>query len=105
GRCTDYRNRHRRFLPIVGSLLWVRLEHDPEKWKPVFGQDRAQTKESWRMIPKSGKRSSDEIMLKKGKFPFAPQPLYANCLSTMRFRRLAQTGHATQHFPSLRGTL
>jgi hypothetical protein len=23
-----------------------RLEHDPEKWKPVFGKDHAQTK-SW----------------------------------------------------------
>jgi hypothetical protein len=21
-----------------------RLEHDPEKWKPVFGEDHAQTK-------------------------------------------------------------
>jgi hypothetical protein len=25
------------------------LEHDPEKWEPVFGQDHAQTK-SWTMI-------------------------------------------------------
>jgi hypothetical protein len=27
----------------------VLLEHDPEKWEPVFGKDHAQTK-SWTMI-------------------------------------------------------
>ena len=26
------------------SRFMVALEHDPEKWKPVFGQDHAQTK-------------------------------------------------------------
>jgi hypothetical protein len=34
--------------------------HDPEKWKPVFGQDHAPLKA--RMIPKSGNRFSDKIM-------------------------------------------
>jgi hypothetical protein len=38
------------------------LEHDPEKWEPVFGQDHAQAKS---MIPKSGNRFSDKIMLKQ----------------------------------------
>jgi hypothetical protein len=33
--------------------------HDPEKWRPVFGQDHARTN---RMIPKSGDRFSDKIM-------------------------------------------
>jgi hypothetical protein len=31
-------------LPAMGFLrCWRRLEHDPEKWKPVFGKDHAQT--------------------------------------------------------------
>jgi hypothetical protein len=38
------------------------IEHDPEKWKPVFGKDHAQTKS---MIPKSGNRFSEKIMLKQ----------------------------------------
>jgi hypothetical protein len=25
-------------------------EHDPEKWKPVFGQDHAQLKKGWGLI-------------------------------------------------------
>jgi len=37
------------------------LEHDPEKWIPVFGKDHAQK----RMIPKSGYRFSEKIMLKQ----------------------------------------
>jgi hypothetical protein len=28
------------------------LEHDPEKWKPVFGQDHAQNEQSRRGTPK-----------------------------------------------------
>jgi hypothetical protein len=38
------------------------IEHDPEKWTPVFGQDHAQAK---CMIPKSGHRFSGKIMLKQ----------------------------------------
>jgi hypothetical protein len=30
------------FPPVPGCVK--RLEHDPEKWKPVFGKDHAQTK-------------------------------------------------------------
>src|SRR5215510_6214953 len=34
------------------------LEHDPEKWKPVFGKDHAQTKSleilGWRVGPERG---------------------------------------------------
>jgi hypothetical protein len=26
------------------DLIGSRLEHDPEKWEPVFGKDHAQTK-------------------------------------------------------------
>jgi len=37
-----------------------RLEHDPEKWEPVFGKDHAPTKG---MIPKSENRFSEKIML------------------------------------------
>jgi hypothetical protein len=52
--------------------LWraFRLEHDPEKWKPVFGKDHAPEKG---MIPKKpapdsirgGNRFSEKIMLRK----------------------------------------
>jgi hypothetical protein len=30
---------------VLDSFAWLPtfLEHDPEKWKPVFGQDHAQT--------------------------------------------------------------
>jgi len=38
------------------------LEHDPEKWIPVFGKDHDQTNS---MIPKSGYRFSEKIMLKQ----------------------------------------
>ena len=34
--------------------------HDPEKWEPVFGKDHAQEP----MIPKSGNRFSEKIMLR-----------------------------------------
>jgi hypothetical protein len=44
----------------IGSAL--QLKHDPEKWAPVFGQDHAQRTS---MIPKSGHRFSDKIMLKE----------------------------------------
>jgi hypothetical protein len=45
------------------SQFWGALqEHDPEKWAPVFGKDHAQTKS---MIPKSGYRFSEKIMLKR----------------------------------------
>jgi hypothetical protein len=44
----------------IGSAL--QLKHDPEKWPPVFGQDHAQRTS---MIPKSGHRFSDKIMLKE----------------------------------------
>ena len=30
------------------ELSGVRIEHDPEKWEPVFGQDHAQT--NWWLI-------------------------------------------------------
>jgi hypothetical protein len=30
--------------PAGGTLTYLRLEHDPEKWKPVFRKDHAQTK-------------------------------------------------------------
>jgi hypothetical protein len=46
------------------SLLAATLEHDPEKWKPVFAKDHAQTR-SQSMIPKSGNRFSEKIMLKQ----------------------------------------
>jgi hypothetical protein len=36
------------------------LEHDPEKWNPAFGKDHAHSKS---MIPKSGTRFSEKIML------------------------------------------
>jgi hypothetical protein len=39
-----------------------RLKHDPEKWAPVFGKDHAQARS---MIPKSGHRFSEKIMLKQ----------------------------------------
>jgi hypothetical protein len=30
---------------VIGMVCWSRsLEHDPEKWAPVFGKDHAQTK-------------------------------------------------------------
>jgi hypothetical protein len=38
------------------------LEHDPEKWKPVFRKGHAQTKS---MIRKSGNRFSEKIVLKQ----------------------------------------
>jgi hypothetical protein len=47
-------------LPLNRSAL--QAQHDPEKWVPVFGQDRAQTTS---MIPKSGTWFSDNIMLKE----------------------------------------
>jgi hypothetical protein len=28
----------------IDALQTMTLEHDPEKWKPVFGKDHAQTK-------------------------------------------------------------
>jgi hypothetical protein len=31
-------------LALSQKIVWRRLEHDPEKWKPVFGKDHAQTK-------------------------------------------------------------
>jgi len=37
------------------------LQHDPEKWVPVFGQDHAQIQS---LIAKSGCRFSDKIVLK-----------------------------------------
>jgi hypothetical protein len=40
-----------------------RREHDPEKWRPVFRTDHAQTGKS--MIRKSGDRFSEQIMLKR----------------------------------------
>jgi hypothetical protein len=43
-------------------------EHDPEKWKPVFGKDHAQTKS---MIPKSGNRFSEKDHAQK-KLDFDP---------------------------------
>jgi hypothetical protein len=47
-------------LPPNRSAL--QAQHDPEKWEPVFGQDHAQ---GTSMIPKSGNRFSDKIMLKE----------------------------------------
>ena len=35
------------------------IEHDPEKWEPVFGKDHAPTKSC--VIPKSGNRFSEKI--------------------------------------------
>jgi hypothetical protein len=35
----------------------------PKQWKPVFGKDHAQTKDS-SMILKSGNRFSEKVMLK-----------------------------------------
>jgi hypothetical protein len=46
----------------AGAALIGRLQHDPEKWIPVFGKDHAQTIS---MIPKSGYRFSEKIMLKQ----------------------------------------
>jgi hypothetical protein len=43
--------------------IMLKLEHDPEKWPPVFGKDHAQIR-GWSMIPKSGRRFSATIMLK-----------------------------------------
>jgi hypothetical protein len=37
-----------------------KAQHDPEKWKPVFGKDHAPGKTY--MIPKSGSRVSEKIM-------------------------------------------
>jgi hypothetical protein len=37
-------------------------QHDPEKWEPVFGTDHARTNS---MIPKSGNRFSEQIMLEQ----------------------------------------
>src|SRR4051794_3093330 len=34
---------YRRGNPC-GCALWAPLEHDPEKWIPVFGKDRAPTR-------------------------------------------------------------
>jgi hypothetical protein len=32
-------------LELASAPAWsARLEHDPEKWEPVFGKDHAQTK-------------------------------------------------------------
>jgi hypothetical protein len=57
----------------------LRLEHDPEKWQPVFGRDHAPPQKHdpkndnrfsekimlhrKSMIPKSGNRFSEKIML------------------------------------------
>jgi hypothetical protein len=45
------------------------LEHDPEKWKPVFGQDHAPSnlehdpeKHALGLDPMGGNRFSDQIM-------------------------------------------
>src|SRR5207244_9556321 len=43
---------------------WTLLEHDPEKWVPVFGEDHAPTI-GLSMIPKSGYRFSAKIMLQR----------------------------------------
>jgi len=37
----------------------------PENWLPVFGKDHASAKAAWSMIPKSGRRFSEKIMLKQ----------------------------------------
>jgi hypothetical protein len=47
-------------LPACAGNDAVGPEHDPEKWLPVFGKDHASTKS---MIPKSGYRFSEKIML------------------------------------------
>jgi hypothetical protein len=52
------------------TLARLFLEHDPEKWEPVFGKDHALVKS---MIPKKpapdlirgGNRFSEKIMLKQ----------------------------------------
>jgi hypothetical protein len=40
------------------------LEHDPEKWKPVFRKDHAQTRIQ-SMIRKNESRFSEKIMLQQ----------------------------------------
>jgi hypothetical protein len=37
-----------KWKPVFGQdhAQTKKLEHDPEKWKPVFGQDHAQNEES-----------------------------------------------------------
>jgi hypothetical protein len=40
----------------------VILEHDPEKWDPVFGKGHAPARN---MIPKSGTRFSEKVMLRQ----------------------------------------
>jgi hypothetical protein len=49
-------------LSVFGGTAKVRavLEHDPEKWEPVFRKDHAPAKS---MILKSGNRFSEKIML------------------------------------------
>jgi hypothetical protein len=40
---------HRLPITFVNRRARLLLEHDPEKWEPVFGKDHAQTR-SWTMI-------------------------------------------------------
>jgi hypothetical protein len=46
-------------------MLKQGMEHDPEKWAPVFPKRSCSNKE-WSMIRKSGHRFSEKIMLKQG---------------------------------------
>jgi hypothetical protein len=69
------RARHELARRVVDDVLHQRLAHDPEKWTPVFGRDHAQSHTTalrdagvqlardQSMIPKSGNRFSDKIML------------------------------------------
>jgi hypothetical protein len=43
GRAMNGQGQHRPILDLVRFFapLLVMLEHDPEKWEPVFGKDHA----------------------------------------------------------------
>jgi hypothetical protein len=49
-------------VAVFGKRSCSINKHDPEKWTPVFGKDHAPIKS---MIPKSGHRFSEKIMLYK----------------------------------------
>ena len=43
-RSARHRRRDRAIIAQAARAAGARLEHDPEKWRPVFGKDHAQTK-------------------------------------------------------------
>jgi len=50
---------HQVVTPKLGAHSLRQVEHDPEKWKPVFPRDKRETRLSEIML-----KQSDEIMMR-----------------------------------------